>query len=130
MRGTAIVARNGIMLINVNKLPSGRAIASEFKGLFIVNIYATSGTAKRMERENVYNTEVPQQLQTGHGEIIIEGDFNCVRDPANKSGHFHSSRARAETIRELHLTDTWKQDRTRPAYTHYSNTGASRIDII
>jgi len=33
-------------------------------------------------------------------------------------------------IRGLRLTDTWTQDLTRPAYTHYSNTGASRIDRI
>jgi exonuclease III len=126
--GTAIVARFDIMLRNINKLPSGRAIAAECKGLYIVNIYAPSGTEKRKERENFYNTEVPQLLQTGQGEIIIGGDFNCVLDPADTSGHLHSSRALAETIRELHLTDTWKQDQTRPAYTHYSNTGASRID--
>jgi hypothetical protein len=30
----------------------------------------------------------------------------------------------------LHLTDTWKQDPTRLAYIHYSDTGASRIDRI
>jgi exonuclease III len=71
MCGTGIVARNNIMLININKLPSGRAIAVEYKGLYIVNMYAPSGTAKRTEREYFYNIEVPQLLQTGHGEIII-----------------------------------------------------------
>ena len=127
MRGIAIVARNDIMLRNINKLPSGRAIAAECKGLYIVNIYAPSGTAKRMEHENFYNAKVPQLLQTGHGEIIIGSDFNCVLDPADTSGHFHTSRALTEMIREPHLTDTWKQDQTRSTYTHYSNTGASRI---
>ena len=71
MRGTAIVARNGIVLMNVHKLPSGRAIAAEWKGLYIVNIYAPSGTGKRTEREYFYNAEVTQLLQTGPGEIII-----------------------------------------------------------
>jgi len=47
MRGTAIVARNDIVLMNIKKLPSRRAIAEEYKGLYIVNIYAPSGTAKR-----------------------------------------------------------------------------------
>ena len=76
--GTAIVTRNDIMLHNINKSPSGRAIAAEYKGLCIVNIrvYAPLGTAKRMEREHFYNAEVPQLLQIGHGEIIIGGDFN------------------------------------------------------
>jgi hypothetical protein len=65
------VAHNDIMLRNINKLPSGRAIAAECKGLYIVNIYFPSGTAKRTEREKFYNPEVPTLLQTGHGEIII-----------------------------------------------------------
>jgi endonuclease/exonuclease/phosphatase family metal-dependent hydrolase len=30
----------------------------------------------------------------------------------------------------LQLTDAWKQDPNRPAYKHYINTGASRIDRI
>jgi len=114
----------------INNLPSGRAIAAEFKGLYIVNIYAPSGTAKRTESESFYNAEVPQLLQAGHGEIIIVGDFKCVLDPVDTSDHFHTSRALTEMIRELHLTDTWKQGQTRPAHTRYSNTGASRIQRI
>jgi exonuclease III len=71
IRGTAIVARNDIMLRNINKLPSGRAIPAKCKGLYIVNIYSPPGTTKRTERENFYNTEVAERLQTVHGEIII-----------------------------------------------------------
>jgi exonuclease III len=128
IRGTAIVARNDIILHNINKSPSGRVIAAEYKGLHIVNIYAPSGKAKRTEREHFYNAKVPQLLQTGHGEIIIRGDFNCVLDPADSSGHFHTSMALTEITRGLQLKDTWKQDQNRPVYTHYCNTGASRID--
>jgi exonuclease III len=129
-RGTATVARNDIILHNINKSPSGRAIAAKYKGLHIVNIYTPSGTAKQTEREHFYNAEVPQLLQTGHGEIIIGGNFNCVLDPADTSGHFHTSRALTEMTRGLQLKDTWKQDQNRPVYTHYSNTGASHIDRI
>jgi exonuclease III len=86
-RGTAIVARNDIAVTNINKIPSGRSIAAEYKDLHIVNIYAPSGTAKRAEREHFYNAEV-QLLQTGNGEIIIGGDFNCFTNPADTSGNF------------------------------------------
>ena len=127
MRGRAIVALNDIVLMNINKLPSGRAIAAECKGLYIVNIYAPSGTEKRTEREYFYNVDVPQLLQIRHGEIIIGSDFNCVLVPADTSGNFHTSRALTVMIRGFHLTDTWKKDPNRPAYTHYSNTVASRI---
>ena len=125
-----MVARNDIMLHNINKSPSDRVIAAEYKGLYIVNIYAPSGTAKRTECEHFYNAELPHLLQTGHGDIIIGSDFNCVLDPADASGHFHTSRALTEMIRGLQLNYTWKQDQNRPADTHYSNTGASRIDRI
>jgi len=97
-RGTAIVARNNIALTNINKIPSGRAIATEYKGLHIVNVYAPSGTAKRAKREHFHNAEVPKLLQTGHGELIIGGNFNCVTDPDDTSGNFYTSRALVEMI--------------------------------
>ena len=33
-------------------------------------------------------------------------------------------------MRGFHITDTWKQNPTPSAYTHYSNTGVSRVDRI
>jgi exonuclease III len=51
MRGTAILAKDGITLTNVTKLPSGRTIASEYRGTLLINIYAQSGTAKKHGRE-------------------------------------------------------------------------------
>jgi exonuclease III len=86
-RGTAIVARNDITLHNINKTPGGRVMAAQYKGLQIVNLYASSETAKRTEREHFYNTEVPELLQSRRGKIVMGGDFNCVIDPADTSGH-------------------------------------------
>jgi exonuclease III len=71
LRGTPILARNDILLMNINKLTSERAIAAECKGLYIVNIFAPTGKAKRKEREYFYNAEVPQLLQIWHREIIV-----------------------------------------------------------
>jgi exonuclease III len=68
-------------------------MAAQYEELHIVNIYAPSGPAIRTEREHFYNMDVPQLLQSGRGKIIIGGDFNCVIDPANTSGHFNTSRA-------------------------------------
>jgi hypothetical protein len=97
--------------------------------LYIVNIHTPSGTEKRTGREYIYKGEVPQLLQNGHAEIIT-GDFNFVLDPADTFGNFHTSRALTEMIRGLHLTNMWKQHPNRPAYRHFSNTRASRIDRI
>jgi len=55
-RGTAIVAREGIELENIIRLPSGGAIGARFRDTWIMNIYAPSGTAKRHEREHFYST--------------------------------------------------------------------------
>jgi hypothetical protein len=130
MRGTAVVARKDIMLTDINKLPTGRVIAVENKGPFIVNIYASLGTARRTEREYIYNVELPHLLQAAQGDLIQGADFNCVTEPTETTGNFHNSRALSEMIRGLHLIDTWSEHPTRPAYTHYPFTGASRIDRI
>ena len=46
-RGTAILAKPGINLTEVKRLPSGRGIAASFFGTKIVNIYAPSGAEKK-----------------------------------------------------------------------------------
>jgi exonuclease III len=53
-RGNAIMCKNSIDLINVTKIPSGRAIAARFQDLWITNVYAPSGTAKKPERERFF----------------------------------------------------------------------------
>ena len=47
LRGTVILARNDIPLTNVTSLPTGRAIAADYNGLRLVNVYARAGTARR-----------------------------------------------------------------------------------
>jgi exonuclease III len=73
-RGTAIVARDNIELANITRIPSGRAIAAEFKGIWLVNIYALSGAAKRNEREQFFNTELTYILRAAPENIILGGD--------------------------------------------------------
>ena len=41
-RGTAIIARDAIHLVNVARLHSGRAIAAKFRDIALINIYAPS----------------------------------------------------------------------------------------
>jgi len=78
MRGTAILTKDGITLTNVTKLPSRRAIAAEYRGTLLINIYAPSGTAKRHESDHFFNNELPYLLQPPTARMIIGGDFNCV----------------------------------------------------
>jgi hypothetical protein len=48
---------------------------------------------------------------------------------ADATGSFTYSKALDTLVRGLHLANTWDQD-VRPAYTHYTNKGASRIDRL
>ena len=130
MRGTAIIARQDLQITHVDKIPSGRAIAVVYCGIRIINVYAPSGTAKRTERERFFNTELPVLFSEYTNLILIGEDFNCILQPIDSTGPFTSSNALAEIVRGLRLTDMWNQDPRRPTYTHYSTTGATRIDCI
>ena len=49
--GTAIVERDGINLENIITSLPGRAMAAKFREVWIINLYAPSGTAMKHERE-------------------------------------------------------------------------------
>jgi len=76
MRGTAIPARNEITLTNIIKVLSGRAMTAVYNGLLIINVYAPSGTARRIGRESFYTSELTCVLQAASHNVIIGGDFN------------------------------------------------------
>ena len=54
-RGTAMVTRNEITITNITKLPSGRGIAGECRGIWLVNVYARHEQPSD-RRENVSTT--------------------------------------------------------------------------
>jgi hypothetical protein len=128
MRGTAILAREGIKLSRIMLSPTGRAMAATFRDILLVNIYAPSGTNRRHERELFFNSELTHLLRTNHKHIICGGDFNCVLQPIDVLGQFTRSYALAELIKGFDMRDAWTQDPARPTYTYHHATGASRID--
>jgi len=73
MRGTAIITRDSISLENVTMLPSGRAIAAKFREIWIININATSGTARKQDRGKFYNNGVPYIIATAGDHILLGG---------------------------------------------------------
>jgi exonuclease III len=128
MRGTAILARQDYSLTNVTALPTGRAIAADYNGLRLVNLYAPAGTTKISDRERFFNSELPTLHDTATQWALLGGDFNCVLQPSDMTGPFTTTRALTDVIRGLALSDAWSQDPQRPVYTHFSPTGATRID--
>ena len=79
---------------------------------------------------NTFLTELPSLFSAHSHPILLGGDFKCTLQPIDSTGQIASSRALEEIIWGLALTDTWTQDPQRPAYMHYSPTGATRIDCI
>ena len=127
-RSTAIIAMDGINLENIIMSSSGRAMAAEFRDIWIIKVYAPSGTAMKQERERFFDSELPYLLTGETDHILLGGDFNCVLEVSDTAGGFTYSRALAELVHGLALTDTWQGNPTRKVYTHYSASGATRID--
>jgi hypothetical protein len=110
-------------------MPSGRAIAADVGPMRIVNIYAPSGTAKRTEREQFYNNELPTVLGM-HPIDVLGGDFNCILEREDATGQGSYSRALQMLLTGYTLRDSWQQPPGRAVYTHHSVHGATRIDRI
>jgi exonuclease III len=122
------LAKIGIQLNNIVRLPSGRAIAATFNGIRIVNIYAPSGAANKQHREQFFNKELTYLLMNNQTDLIIAGDFNCILDNTDATGTNNHSRALLHLTRGLNLTDAWSTNNRKKIYTHYTPTGASRLD--
>jgi exonuclease III len=81
------------MVTNLSSLPLGRAITSSFGEIHVVNIYAPSGTSKQREREAFFNTDLPYLLEMASEDLLLGGDFNCVMDAGDSTGHGSYSRS-------------------------------------
>ena len=129
-RGTAILTREQISITNITRLPSGRGMAASYQGIWLVNLYAPSGTANRQEREDFYNVELVYLLRSLPPTMIVEGDFNCVLSQADCTGNMNYSEVLNKLVRGLELTDVWAPAQPRAIYTHYTPHGAARLDHL
>jgi hypothetical protein len=110
-----------------HKLPSGRAKSAEYSGIRLTKVNAPSGSARRTEREDLFNTEVPVFFYTALHPHDSWTTF-CVLNPADTTGSFLPSRILSEIVRRLALVVTWNQDPLRPTFTHHFPTGATRLE--
>jgi exonuclease III len=119
-RETAIMTKVGLSISNIKRLPSGREMAAIFNGTWIVNIYAPLGAEKKTERERFYTNDLTYMLPTKHTEIILAGNFNCILDTVDSTGHKSFSRALSSIVSGYRLHDVWYASRSRHGYTHYA----------
>jgi exonuclease III len=111
-------------------IPSELAIAATFETLLIANVYAPSGNSKRTEREDFFNHVLPQTLSAAPADIVLGGDFNCILEATDVTGHGCYSHALATLVHGYSLRDAWQAPPGRHAYTHYTIHGVTRLDRI
>jgi exonuclease III len=130
-RYTAYVNERTVRTLhNHKRLPSGRGISAMYKGIWILNICASSGVEKRRERETFYNRNITFLLPPTPKDMILAGDFNCVISTADCTRQINFSQALVILIQGLDLHDVWETSSSWPIYTYYTTAGASRIDRI
>ena len=103
-------------------------MAAEYRVTWLVKVYASSGTAKRQERERFYNNEIPYLLKVSPPNMIVRGDYLCTQ--SDSTGHFNYSKALDGLVRGFKLQVMWRAEHLRTVFTHYSPMETSRIDRI
>jgi exonuclease III len=74
-RGTATLVKEGVELTDITRLPP-RGMFGFWRHIGLVNIYAPSGTSKRIEREKFYQADLAYLLRSLPNTLILGGDFN------------------------------------------------------
>jgi exonuclease III len=93
-RGTAILTREAIQLNNITRLHLRRGMTAFYRGVWIVNIYAPSGSSNRQETETFYSVDLTYLLRSLPPTMIIGGgDFNCALTNADGTGSINFSKA-------------------------------------
>ena len=104
-------------------------MAGRYHDMYIINLYAPSGTSKKKERVEFYISDLPYLLQHTSHDYIIRGDFNCVLRQTDCIGT-PTSKPLEQLIKGCRLIDAWDSNKNQTGYTHYTSNGASRIDRI
>ena len=76
--------------------------------MFIVNIYAPSGTSRKQDREDFYIVELTYVLRSIPPTMIIGGDFNCVLLQVDCTGNINYSEVLNRVVRSFEFTDVWE----------------------
>jgi len=85
-RGTAITAKEDLQMHRTRRLPSGRGLVAYYNNICLLNIYVTSGSANRAERETFYNSEVIELLLQVLTSLIMAGDLIACEQKTTAQG--------------------------------------------
>ena len=80
--GTALIWRDTLPVSDVGIISECRAQVAFLKGYALLNIYAPSGTDKRLERAHFFSQDIFRGLSLApHKQWVIGGDFNTILSP-------------------------------------------------
>jgi len=117
-----------MVVTNLSRIPTARAIAATLGTLLIINIYAPSVTSKQAERKFFFHNGLPLLLGSPSDDILLVGDINCLLAAADFTEHGCFRRSLATLIKGYALRDTWQARPVRHEPTHHNIHGAIRID--
>lgn len=131
-RGVGLLWRKDVPLRNLRLHPTGRLIAASLYNLWLVGVYAPSGTASRNSRETLFQQDLPQWLDELQApQYIVLGDFNAVTRKEDSSSPTAVSPAYKSLMAQWDFVDLWLHfNPGRLGPTYFYTEGASRLDAI
>ena len=93
--GTAVIWREGVPVAETRVIVTGRLQSVTVGSVTLLNMYAPSGSAKRREREQLFATELFQELITAGqaGLPWLAGDWNSLVQDNQTTDNYRDKRS-------------------------------------
>lgn len=130
-RGTAVLVRDGLLVSEEKRLPSGRATALKVSDVTVVNVYAPAGSQGREERAKFFLEDMAVVLADAEDKLAVVGDFNAVTRAQDTTGTASPCAILRSAVSRLKLEDAWVKLRPRESgFTFFSKVCSSRLDRL
>jgi hypothetical protein len=127
---TTIPTTDGITVLQIKRIPSGRGMEMEIKGVWYINVYAPSGVERILERERFFNNELLLILPVSPAEMLLVGGFNSNINKLDSTGNVSWSKALDRLVSGLGLHDLREVMKTTHGYNQYAALSATCLDRI
>jgi len=104
-------------------------MAAYCQSVWIVIIYAPSGSSNRQEKETFYNVELTY-LCSLPPTMIMEEDFNCVLTNTDCNGSINFSEVLDKVAHGFGIVSVWETVPPRAVCTHHTSHGATSLGRI
>ena len=132
--GTALAWRSTLPIKQVSAVVPCRVQHALLGSYSVLNIYAPSGSDKKVERGFFFAREVFQAFSLGSSSLILGGDFNCVLEPIDIENGTGFNQKKCPQLSDLvaakNLQDVFRNvnPRTKEFTFFRTNCAPSRLD--